>query len=125
MFQKIKFLLAIIWVCQICVVLQSSNVNADASKNQVLFEDMFIGSKSAPVTMIEYASLGCSHCASFHMKTLPKIKAEYIDTGKLKLIFKNFPLGTPSLAAAMIARCSGKTRFFGMIEIFFRSQKFS
>jgi len=84
--------------------------------------EMSIGKSDAPVTMIEYSSLGCPHCASFHINTLPQIKKEYIETGKVRLIFRDFPLGTPALAASMIARCAGPVKFFGFIEIIFRSQ---
>ena len=84
--------------------------------------EMVLGSADAPVTMIEYSSLGCPHCAAFHRDTLPRIKKEYIDTGKLRLIYRDFPLGTPALAASMIARCSGPRKFFGFIEILYRSQ---
>ncbi len=84
--------------------------------------EMSLGKEDAPVTMVEYSSLGCPHCAAFHRETLPKLKAEYIDTGKLRLIMRDFPLGTPSLAAAMIARCAGRERYFGFVEILFRSQ---
>lgn len=84
--------------------------------------EMALGSADAPVTMIEYSSLGCPHCAAFHRDTLPRIKKEYIDTGKLRLVYQDFPLGTPALAASMIARCSGARKFFGFIEILFRSQ---
>ena len=84
--------------------------------------EMGLGKADAPVTMIEYSSLGCPHCAAFHRDTLPKIKKEYIDTGKLRVIYRDFPLGTPALAASMIARCSGPRKFFGFIEILYRSQ---
>ena len=84
--------------------------------------EMALGSADAPVTMIEYSSLGCPHCAAFHRDTLPRIKKEYIDTGKLRVIYRDFPIGTPALAASMIARCSGPRKFFGFIEILFRSQ---
>ncbi len=84
--------------------------------------EMALGSADAPVTMIEYSSLGCPHCAAFHRDTLPRIKKEYIDTGKLRLVFRDFPLGAPALAASMIARCSGPRKYFGFIEILFRSQ---
>ena len=84
--------------------------------------EMALGSADAPVTMIEYSSLGCPHCATFHRETLPRIKKEYIDTGKLRLVFRDFPLGAPALAASMIARCSGPRKYFGFIEILFRSQ---
>ena len=85
-------------------------------------KEMTIGEKDAPLTIVEYASLGCSHCAKFHQETYPTLKKDYIDTGKVKLIFRDFPLGTPALAATMIARCSGPERYFGFVEMFFRSQ---
>lgn len=84
--------------------------------------EMSMGKANAPVTMIEYSSLACPHCAAFHRDTLPKIKTEYIDTGKLRLIYRDFPLGTPALAASMVARCAGRDKFFGFLEILFRSQ---
>ena len=85
-------------------------------------KEMTIGEKDAPLTIVEYASLGCSHCAKFHQETYPALKKDYVDTGKVKLIFRDFPLGTPALAATMIARCSGPERYFGFVEMFFRSQ---
>ena len=84
--------------------------------------EMSMGEANAPVTMIEYSSLACPHCAAFHRDTLPKIKTEYIDTGKVRLIYRDFPLGTPALAASMVARCAGRDKFFGFLEILFRSQ---
>lgn len=84
--------------------------------------EMSMGKANAPVTMIEYSSLACPHCAAFHRDTLPKIKTEYIDTGKVRLIYRDFPLGTPALAASMVARCAGRDKFFGFLEILFRSQ---
>ncbi len=84
--------------------------------------EMVLGKADAPVTMVEYSSLGCPHCAAFHRDTLPRIKKEYIDTGKVRLIYRDFPLGTAALAASMIARCAGPKKFFGFVEILFRSQ---
>ncbi len=84
--------------------------------------EMAIGRTDAPVTIVEFSSLGCPHCAAFHRETLPRIKKDYIDTGKVRLIFQDFPLGTSALAASMIARCAGPKKFFGFIEILFRSQ---
>jgi len=84
--------------------------------------EMTMGKADAPVTIVEFSSLGCPHCARFHSDTLPRIKKDYIDTGKVRLIFQDFPLGTPALAASMIAHCSGPKKFFGFIEILFRSQ---
>ncbi len=69
--------------------------------------DIVLGSANAPVTMIEYASLSCGHCAAFHTGIYPTIKAEYIDTGKLRFIFREYPLDLQAAAASMVARCVG------------------
>ena len=81
-----------------------------------------LGKPDAPVTIVEYASLGCSHCADFHRDTLPRIKAAYIDTGKVRFVFSDFPLGAPAVAAAMVARCAPRDAYFGLIDMFFREQ---
>jgi protein-disulfide isomerase len=81
-----------------------------------------MGKDDAPVTMVEYSSLGCPHCASFHRETLPQIKKSYIDTGKVRLVFRDFPFGGVALAAHMLARCAAPKRYFGFIEVLFRSQ---
>ena len=85
--------------------------------------DRVMGRADAPVTIIEYSSLTCPHCASFHKDTLPMIKKTYIDTGKVRLIYRDFPLGGMALAAAMMARCAGTKRYFGFIELMFRNQE--
>ncbi len=82
-----------------------------------------MGRDDAPVTILEHSSLGCPHCAAFHRDTLPKIKQTYIDTGQVRLVFNDFPLGNRALAAAMLARCVDRDKFFGLVELFFRSQK--
>jgi len=82
-----------------------------------------IGSPSAPVTMIEYSSLTCSHCAAFHTSTLPSIKKDYIDTGKVRMVFWDFPLGNLAMAATMIARCSGQDNYVAMRNALFLSQE--
>jgi len=84
--------------------------------------DMVLGRADAPVTIFEYASLTCSHCAQFHGQVLPMIKQAYIDTGKAKLIFRDFPLDRLALAGSMLARCAGKQRYFGFIGLLFRDQ---
>ena len=70
--------------------------------------DIVLGSANAPVTIIEYASLSCGHCAAFHTGIYPTIKTEYIDTGKLRFIFREYPLDLQAAAASMVARCIGK-----------------
>ncbi len=84
--------------------------------------DMAIGAKDAPVTIVEYASMTCPHCANFHMGPFKELKAKYIDTGKVRLIFREFPLDSLALQAAMLARCAGEKRFFGMLNVLFKSQ---
>jgi protein-disulfide isomerase len=70
--------------------------------------DVVLGSPTAPVTMIEYASMSCGHCAAFHETTFPIIKADYIDTGKVLFVFREFPLDLQAAAASMVVRCASK-----------------
>ena len=67
--------------------------------------DFIIGNDNAPITIIEYASMSCSHCANFHNNTLPDIKKEYIDTGKVKFVFRDFPYNYPAFLGSMAMRC--------------------
>jgi protein-disulfide isomerase len=84
--------------------------------------DMVIGASNAPVTIIEYASLTCPHCARFHTETLPKLKSEYVETGKVKYVFRDFPLDGLALRAASIAHCAGPERYFNFLDVFFQQQ---
>jgi len=81
-----------------------------------------LGNQNAKVTVIEYSSLTCPHCAAFHTGPWPAIKKEYIDTGKIKFIFRDFPLDRVALAASMIARCAPAERYFGIISLMFETQ---
>ncbi|MCA0401712.1 MAG: thioredoxin domain-containing protein [Proteobacteria bacterium] len=84
--------------------------------------DKVLGKDDAPVTIVEYASLTCGHCANFHTETLPKLKEKYIDTGKVRLVFREFPLDPLSTAASMITRCSTNERYFPLVTAFFQTQ---
>lgn len=95
---------------------------ADRLAGEQALSERILGSPDAPVTIVEHSSLGCPHCAAFHRDTLPQIKKTYIDTGKVRLIMHDFPLGTPALAAAMIARCAPRERYFPFVEVLFQSQ---
>jgi len=86
-------------------------------------EDRVLGKADAPITIFEYASLTCPHCAAFDRETLPKVKENWIDTGKAKLIFRDFPLDGLALRAAMLARCAPPDRFYGFIDTLFQSQQ--
>ena len=88
--------------------------------------DMAIGDDKAPVTVIEYASMTCPHCAHFQETTFPELKKRYIDTGKVRYIFREFPLDSLAAAAFMLARCAGKDdkdRYFALIDTLFRQQR--
>ena len=71
----------------------------------LLEDDFVIGDESAPITIIEYASLSCSHCADFHTNTLETLKEEYIDSGKVRFVFRDFPFNYPALLGSMVLRC--------------------
>lgn len=80
-----------------------------------------LGETGAPVTIVEYASYTCPHCASFHTDTLPEIKERYIDTGKARLVMREFPLDQHALTASVIAQCAGE-RYFQFADAFFSMQ---
>ncbi len=87
--------------------------------------DHALGQPGAPVTVYEYASLTCPHCAHFHELVLPRLQADWIGTGKVKLVYRDFP--TPpvnmSLAASVINHCAGPMRYFGVLSLLFRDQE--
>ncbi|GGD08359.1 DsbA family protein [Aureimonas glaciei] len=84
--------------------------------------DVVIGDPAAPVTIVEYASMTCSHCADFHVNTLPTIKKDLIDTGKAKLILREFPFDPRAVAAFMLARCAPDDKRTAMIDVLFNQQ---
>jgi protein-disulfide isomerase len=86
-------------------------------------EDHVLGKPDAPVAIIEYASLTCPHCAAFEKESLPKLKSDWIDTGKAKLVFRDFPLDRLALAASLIATCAPPDHYFSFIETFFGTQE--
>ncbi|MEP7031238.1 MAG: DsbA family protein [Pseudolabrys sp.] len=88
--------------------------------------EMSMGNDKAPVTVIEYASMTCPHCAHFQETTFPELKKRYIDTGKVRYIFREFPLDTLAAATFMLARCAGETdssKYFALIDTLFRQQR--
>jgi protein-disulfide isomerase len=84
--------------------------------------DLAEGKADAPVTIIEYASMTCPHCANFHKTTYPALKTKYIDTGKVRFIFREFPLDELAVAASMLARCAGGDKAIALIDVLFASQ---
>jgi protein-disulfide isomerase len=84
--------------------------------------DMALGSDKAPVTIIEYASMTCSHCAHFAVTTFPKLKERYIDTGKVRYIFREFPLDPLAAGASLLARCADKDKYFSIVDLLFHTR---
>ena len=85
-------------------------------------DEMSLGDSNAPNVVVEYASMTCPHCAEFHAKLLPELKSKYVDTGKVRFIFREFPLDKLAAFAFMLARCSGKEGYFQMIDSLFKTQ---
>ncbi len=99
----------------------SSSPLAASGADKVWSIDEVLGKPDAPITVIEYASLTCPHCAEFEEKVIPRFKKEWIDTGKAKLIYRDYVWDAAAEAAAMISHCSGE-RYFTFVETFFHSQ---
>ena len=95
--------------------------NAAATSGPV-YREMIYGDPAAPVTIVEYASLTCSHCATFHNTVLPEIKKNYLEAGKVRLVFRDFPLDGLAMAGAMLARCASGDRGQAMLNLMFRQQ---
>jgi protein-disulfide isomerase len=98
---------------------------ADVAKPGSL-PDMALGPANAAVTVTEYASMTCPHCAAFTEKVFPKIKSEYIDSGKIRFVFREFPLDIKAAAGSMLARCVAKDdagKYFAVVDMLFRQQE--
>jgi len=97
---------------------------ADVAK-PVSLPDMALGPANAPVTITEYASMTCPHCAAFNAEVFPKIKSTYIDTGKIRYVFREFPLDIKAAAGSMLARCIAKDdagKYFAVVDMLFKQQ---
>ena len=84
--------------------------------------DNVLGEATAPITIVEYASMSCPHCADFHKRVFPEFKTKYIDTGKVRMIFREFPLNPPAQTVAMLARCVGPMRYNAFVATMFERQ---
>ena len=85
-------------------------------------DDFVIGETNAPITIIEYASLSCSHCADFHINTLGELKKEYVDTGKARIVFRNFPYNYPALLGSMVLQCIPEDVRYDYMNALFKLQ---
>src|SRR5215469_16967576 len=86
-------------------------------------DDRILGNPNAPNTIVEYASLTCPHCAHFDQDVLPELRKKWIDTGKAKLVLRDFPLDQSALLAATVARCEPPDRFYGFVDTLFKNQE--
>ncbi len=102
---------------------EAATAEAPATAPLAEVPDMVLGNADAPVTLVEYASYTCPHCAAFHDTVFKNLKKDYIDTGKVKFVFREVYFDRPGLWAAMVARCGGETRYFGISSMLFERQK--
>ena len=119
-------------VLQAAAVLLAGFMMATGSASAFTMEEMSVagplgdktlGDPNAPVTIIEYASLTCPHCAHFHETVFPKLKSDYIDTGKVYFIYRDFPLDGRALGAAMLTRCVPEDKYFDFVGLLFDTQR--
>ena len=97
-------------------------VGAATAQDAPTIEEMTLGDPEAPVTMIEYASFTCPHCANFHETSFERLKEEYIDTGKVHFIYREVYFDRFGLWAGMVARCAGPERYFGLVDLLYEKQ---
>jgi protein-disulfide isomerase len=104
----------------------AADPGADLSDKQRLLsigtDDRILGDPNAPITIVEYASMTCPHCAHFADDVLPELKKKWVDTGKMKLVLRDFPLDDEAVHASMIARCAPPDRFYAFVDTFFADQ---
>lgn len=104
------------------VLRQSDSANAAGGWSPEISDfDKVLGAPDAPVTIIEYASFTCPHCASFHTQTMPALKERFIDTGQVRFVFRDFPLNEPALRAGMMARCVPDSQYFNVVDVVFQT----
>lgn len=104
------------------VALSATPARAQAPSTADALAERALGKADAPVTILDYSSLTCPHCARFHSEVLPQLKERFIDTGKAKLVFRDFPFDQWALKASMLARCAPAERYFPLLDILFKQQ---
>ncbi len=100
----------------------AAQVSVDELMQPGPLPDLAFGSPNAPITLVEYASLTCPHCAAFHNNVLPQLRQKYIATGKVRLVLREFPLDNLAAAAAMLGRCAGEGKAFALFAVLYARQ---
>ena len=128
---KLYSLLVSVFISLGFIILTTLNLNSNGVSAETLSSDsiesetideMVLGSDDAPVVLIEYASFTCPHCRTFHEDSFLKLKKNYIDSGQVKFIFREVYFDKYGLWAAMVARCNGPKRYFGLVDLIFKKQ---
>ncbi len=101
---------------------EGAETTSSSTEIAALETDVAVGSEDAPVTIIEYASMTCGHCATFHNETYPQLKEKYIETGKVRYILREFPLDQFAAAAFVTAHCIGEGNYYAAIDLLFEEQ---
>lgn len=121
-----KILIALVAALSATAVMAQGAPKAEAPAKPFTYVpqlyDITIGKKNAPVTLVEYASLSCPHCAHFYNDILPEFSAKYIDTGKVRLVYRHYPLNAPALKAATLVECADKDRQHDFLTVLFKMQ---
>jgi protein-disulfide isomerase len=117
-------LAALVGLSSVCFSEVRAQTALEVAKPQSL-PDMALGPADASVTIVEYASMTCPHCAAFNERVFPRIKAEFVDSGKVRYVFREFPLDVKAVAGAMLARCAAKddsVKYFSVTDTLFKQQ---
>ena len=107
----------------IAALLFTMSARAEPPSAEDALKDRILGDPNAPVEIVEYSSLTCPHCRNFHLNVLPALKKKYIDTGKVKLVYRDFPFDRFGLMAAVMARCAPPIRYFQFLDVLFQNQE--
>ena len=119
-------LAALVGFSPLRLITEAMAQNASDVAKPVSLPEMALGPANASVTITEYASMTCPHCAAFNEVVFPKIKSEYVDTGKVRYVFREFPLDIKAAAGSMLARCIAKDdsgKYFAVVDMLFRQQE--
>lgn len=117
-----RYFALIVGALMLALAAAATPASAQSIDAKAVLADRVLGSADAPVTIYDYSSMTCPHCADFHLKILPELKTKYVDTGKVKFVFRDFPFDRPALMAAAMARCAPAERYYPLLDILFKQQ---